>query len=193
MSSSSFDVAGPTRLLPIVLQNRGQTASSRVVRPRRPVETECLADFALGATVPKLGCRLHGIGVLRKRARPFRSVCAHPSRSDSGPMSSAEAECVCIIFLDSHAPRFQSGCARRSDRGLAHFDRLIEKAVVQQSHRGNKMRTSQGLVDLTTDPVVDLTTGDATGAWGGVVGSGVRPGGGERRATFRWEKSIPQR
>ncbi len=31
----------------------------------------------------------------------------------------------------------QSGCACRSDTGLAHVGCLIEKAVSQQSHRGN--------------------------------------------------------
>ena len=49
--------------------------------------------------------------------------------------SSVEAEC-CIIFLDSDPPPIQSGCACRSDTGLAHLDCLNEKAVSQQAHRG---------------------------------------------------------
>jgi hypothetical protein len=50
--------------------------------------------------------------------------------------SSAEAECICIFCLDSDPPPIQSGCACRSDSGLAHLECLIEKAVVQQAHRG---------------------------------------------------------
>ena len=52
--------------------------------------------------------------------------------------SSVEAAC-CIICLDSDPPPIQSGCACRSDSGLAHLDCLIEKAVSQQAHRGNKV------------------------------------------------------
>ena len=56
--------------------------------------------------------------------------------------SSVEAEC-CIICLDSDPPPIQSGsesgCACRSDTGLAHLDCLIEKAVSQQPHRGTKV------------------------------------------------------
>jgi hypothetical protein len=46
-------------------------------------------------------------------------------------------ERVCIICLDSDPPPIQSGCACRSDSGLAHVECLIEKAVAQQEHRGN--------------------------------------------------------
>jgi hypothetical protein len=46
---------------------------------------------------------------------------------------------VCIVCLDSDPPPIQSGCACRSDTGLAHLDCLIEKAVSQQAHRGNKV------------------------------------------------------
>ena len=46
-------------------------------------------------------------------------------------------ERVCIICLDSDPPPIQSGCACRSDTGLAHVECLIEKAVAQQEHRGN--------------------------------------------------------
>ena len=53
--------------------------------------------------------------------------------------SSAEAECVCTICLDSDPPPIQSGCACRSDSGLAHLECLVEKAVVQQAHRGDKV------------------------------------------------------
>ena len=50
--------------------------------------------------------------------------------------SSVETENVCTICLDSDPPPIQSGCACRSDSGLAHLDCLIEKAVSQQAHRG---------------------------------------------------------
>ena len=50
--------------------------------------------------------------------------------------SSAETECVCTICLDSDPPPIQSGCACRSDSGLAHLDCLIEKALSQRPHRG---------------------------------------------------------
>ena len=55
--------------------------------------------------------------------------------------SSTDAERVCFICLESHPPPIQSGCACRSDSdsGLAHVDCLIEKAVSQQAHRGNKV------------------------------------------------------
>ena len=53
--------------------------------------------------------------------------------------SSAETECVCTICLDSDPPPIQSGCACRSDSGLAHLECLVEKAVVQQAHRGRKV------------------------------------------------------
>jgi tetratricopeptide (TPR) repeat protein len=54
--------------------------------------------------------------------------------------SATEAlERVCIICLDSNPPPIQSGCACRSDSGLAHVACLIEKAVSQQQqHRGGK-------------------------------------------------------
>ena len=52
--------------------------------------------------------------------------------------SSVEAAC-CIICLDSEPPPIQSGCACRSDTGLAHLDCLVEKAVSQQAHRGNQV------------------------------------------------------
>ena len=45
--------------------------------------------------------------------------------------------CACIVCLDSDPPPIQSGCACRSDTGLAHVGCLIEKAVAQQPHRGN--------------------------------------------------------
>ena len=48
-------------------------------------------------------------------------------------------ECVCIVCLDSDPPPIQSGCACRSDTGLAHIGCLIEKAVAQRPHRGNKV------------------------------------------------------
>jgi hypothetical protein len=80
-------------------------------------------------------------------------------------------ECVCIICLGSHAPRLTAS--------------QIEKAVVQQSHRGTRVRwqcQTRGQ---------DFTEGDATGAWGGVVDAGVRPDGGEWSAAFRWQKEHP--
>ena len=53
--------------------------------------------------------------------------------------SSVDAESVCIICYASVPPPIQSGCACRSDSGLAHVDCLIAKAVSQQAHRGNKV------------------------------------------------------
>jgi tetratricopeptide (TPR) repeat protein len=44
---------------------------------------------------------------------------------------------VCIICLESNPPPIQSGCACRSDCGLAHVACLIEKAVSQQAQRGH--------------------------------------------------------
>jgi tetratricopeptide (TPR) repeat protein len=46
---------------------------------------------------------------------------------------------ACIICLESDPPPIQSGCACRSDTGLAHVGCLIEKAVSQQNHRGNSV------------------------------------------------------
>jgi hypothetical protein len=45
-------------------------------------------------------------------------------------------ECACIVGLDSDLLPIQSGCACRSDTGLAHVGCLIEKAVAQQPYRG---------------------------------------------------------
>ena len=53
--------------------------------------------------------------------------------------SSVDAESVCIICYASVPPPIQSGCACRSDSGLAHVDCLIAKAVSQQAHRGYKV------------------------------------------------------
>jgi hypothetical protein len=53
--------------------------------------------------------------------------------------SSVEVEYVCIVCLDSDPPPIQSGCACRSDTGLAHVDCLVAKAVSQQAHRGKKV------------------------------------------------------
>jgi tetratricopeptide (TPR) repeat protein len=44
---------------------------------------------------------------------------------------------ACIICLDSDPPPIQSGCACRSDGGLAHVGCIVETAVAQQPHRGN--------------------------------------------------------
>jgi hypothetical protein len=41
---------------------------------------------------------------------------------------------VCFICLDSDPPPIQSGCACRSDTGLAHIGCLVEKAAAQQAH-----------------------------------------------------------
>jgi hypothetical protein len=45
----------------------------------------------------------------------------------------------CFICLESDPPPIQSGCACRSDGGLAHVECLIAKAVAQQPHRGNEV------------------------------------------------------
>jgi cytochrome c5 len=44
---------------------------------------------------------------------------------------------VCIFCLDSDPPPIQSGCA--CDGGLAHVGCVIENAVAQRLHRGNKV------------------------------------------------------
>ena len=75
-------------------------------------------------------------------------------------------ECACIICLDSDPPPIQSGCACRSDTGLAHVGCLIEKAVAQRPHRGNAV----GVPDVRAE----VHGGDANGARGGVVVAGVR-------------------
>jgi tetratricopeptide (TPR) repeat protein len=49
--------------------------------------------------------------------------------------SPVETECVCTICLGSDPPPIQSGCACRSDSGLAHLECLVEKAVAQRAHR----------------------------------------------------------
>ena len=43
---------------------------------------------------------------------------------------------ACYLCLGSDPPPIQSGCACRSDTGLAHVACLIDKAVAQQRHRG---------------------------------------------------------
>ncbi len=53
--------------------------------------------------------------------------------------ASTEPTGACIICLDSDPPPIQSGCACRSDGGLAHVECLIAKAVAQQPHRGDEM------------------------------------------------------
>jgi hypothetical protein len=52
--------------------------------------------------------------------------------------SSVDAESVCIVCYASVPPPILSGCACRSDSGLAHVDCLIAKAVSQQAHRGTE-------------------------------------------------------
>ena len=97
------------------------------------------------------------------------------SRAANSPkMASAgikPRECACIVCLDSDPPPIQSGCACRSDTGLAHVGCLIEKAVVQQPHRGNKVWSS--LVGVP-DVRAEVHGGDANRARGGVVVAGVR-------------------
>ena len=50
--------------------------------------------------------------------------------------SRASAPPECVICLGSDPPPIQSGCACRSDTGLAHVSCLIENALIQQAHRG---------------------------------------------------------
>ncbi len=55
-------------------------------------------------------------------------------------MASAGIEPIeCVICYASVPPPIQSGCACRSDTGLAHVGCHIEKAVAQQRHRGNSV------------------------------------------------------
>ena len=49
-----------------------------------------------------------------------------------------ELEQRCFICLDSDPPPIQSGCACRSDTGLAHVGCMVDKAVAQQPKRGDK-------------------------------------------------------
>jgi hypothetical protein len=44
---------------------------------------------------------------------------------------------ACIICLDTSPPPIQSGCACRSDSGLAHIACLVRAAASQQAQRGN--------------------------------------------------------
>ena len=76
-------------------------------------------------------------------------------------------EYACIVCLDSDPPPIQSGCACRSDTGLAHVGCLIQKAVAQQPHRGTKVK---GVPDVRAA----VHGGDADGARGGVVVADVR-------------------
>ena len=77
-------------------------------------------------------------------------------------------ECACIICLDSDPPPIQSGCACRSDAGLAHVGCLIEKAVAQQPHRGNAVWWECQTCGQS------FTGAMKNGARGGVVVAGVR-------------------
>jgi hypothetical protein len=82
-------------------------------------------------------------------------------------------ECVCIIRLDSDPPPIQSGCACRSDTGLAYVGCLVEKAVVQQPHRGNAVWWKCQTWGAATHPLF------AIGARG-LLGTGLPQ---DRRAT----------
>ena len=82
-------------------------------------------------------------------------------------------ECVCIIRLDSDPPPVQSGCACRSDTGLAYVGCLVEKAVVQQPHRGNAVWWKCQTWGAATHPLF------AIGARG-LLGTGLPQ---DRRAT----------
>ena len=68
-------------------------------------------------------------------ASPMTSSEAQAEESSLGATGMAVG--ACIICLDSDPPPIQSGCACRSDCGLAHVGCLVEKAVAQQPHRGN--------------------------------------------------------
>ena len=68
------------------------------------------------------------------------TMSAEDLRGACGPysMDSAGVQ-TCIICLESDPPPIQSGCACRSDTGLAHVGCLIETAVAQRPHRGAKV------------------------------------------------------
>ncbi len=92
---------------------------------------DCRAGSGVVSTVPK---------GLKKLPRPFPPGSVVRILLLPAPMSSSvDAECVCIICYASVPPPIQSGCACRSDSGLAHVDCLIAKAVSQQAHRGSKV------------------------------------------------------
>ncbi len=83
-------------------------------------------------------------------------------------------ECACIVCLDSDPPPIQSGCACRSDTGLAHVGCLVEKAVAQQPHRGTKVWWDSSVRLGVPDVRAAVHGGDENGARGGVVVEGVR-------------------
>lgn len=75
-------------------------------------------------------------------------------------------ESLCIICLDSDPQPIQSGCACRSDTGLAHVGCLVEKALAQRAHRGARVWWEcQTCEQMFTGP---MRTGLA-GAWWALV------------------------
>ncbi len=95
-----------------------------------------------------------------------RSVCPFIFEMASAGME--PIECVCIVCLDSDPPPIQSGCACRSDTGLAHVGCLVEKAVAQTP--APRQRGVVGVPDVRAE----VHGGNANGARGGVVVAGVR-------------------
>jgi hypothetical protein len=80
----------------------------------------------------------------------------------------------CIICLDSHPPVIQSGCACRSDSGLAHLDWLIEKWC--RSRRPDSEATRCG---GSARRAGSTSWGRCSRGLRSVVVAGVRAGGGE--------------
>ncbi len=78
-------------------------------------------------------------------------------------------ECVCIVCLDSDPPPIQSGCACRSDTGLAHVGCLIEN-LSSGATAAPRHQSVVGVPDVWTV----FHGGDANGAREGVVVAGVR-------------------
>jgi hypothetical protein len=99
----------------------------------------------------------------------FRAAEAEASvdPSPSGPMSSStDADRVCTICPNSYyPPPIQSGCACRSDSGLAHVDCLIEKAVSQQAHRGAKVWWECQTCEQNFTGAMRTGLGDAWWSW----------------------------
>ena len=159
MSSSSVDVAGPTRRLPMVFANRAKSGNAVPTSG-----TEIYASrTSRNAEVPKMVCRLHGIGMERGLGPSGRFVRTCSRRSDSGPMSSAEgmrlhhlprlarAAIDCLIDRESsdsavaprhpgavavpdtwaslHRGRCDRGLGRRGGRGRATRRRRAERGV----------------------------------------------------------------
>ena len=94
--------------------------------------------------------RAHGIRAERyARDGNARKAAAHYNRAlwllrfgGDGETSDGETDAgrpQCVICLDSDPPPIQSGCACRSDAGLAHVECKLTSAAAQVRHRGTRV------------------------------------------------------